>query len=136
MRNTCKCARCKLTRHETVAVFLQVSSHTDDKGQLTGDKDGKPGVSILADLQFDCHLLPTSVMCGYICSLLQSTAQTLQHSQQDHTLQASANTVNHQLQQRHSQMSRLGRLLATLTAGATLIHVFCQSESSLLTQHW
>lgn len=135
MRPGCKCARSKLTRHETVALFLQVSGHTDDKGQLDGDKDGKSGVSILADLQFDYHLLPESVICGYICSLQQSTAKVLQHVQQRHTLQASTNTVNHQVQQQHLQMSRLGRLLAKLTAGATLIDLFCQSGSSTLTQH-
>ncbi len=87
MKPSCKRARSKLTRHET-ALFLQVSSHTDDKGQLDGDKDGKPGVSIVAHLQFNYHPLPTSVMCRCICSLQQSTAQALQHSQQHHTLQA------------------------------------------------
>ena len=49
-------ASSKLTRHETVPLFLQISSHTDDKGQLDGDKDGRSGVSTLADLQLDDHL--------------------------------------------------------------------------------
>lgn len=62
MRPSCKCARSKLTRHETVALFLQVSSHTDDKGQPDGNKGGKSGVSILTDLKVDYHLLPKSVM--------------------------------------------------------------------------
>ena len=56
MRPSCKYARSKLTRHETVALFLQVSSHTDDKGQLDGDKDGRSGVSTFADLQLDDDL--------------------------------------------------------------------------------